>query len=99
MTATGSIGDRLVSMGVSYWQDGKREKALQLTQRGAELLKHAVSLGNRKSDSLAIPYANLASMHDVLGHKAEAARFTKQSQQYERAAPSAAGRETSSTRQ
>ncbi len=98
MPATGSIGDRLVSMGVSYWQDGKREKAVLLTERGAELLQNAVNAGLRKGESLTIPYSNLASMHDVLGNQAEADRFSKKSEEYERETPNTARRGTSSRR-
>ena len=71
----GRLGETFVSMGVSYWETGQREKALALTQHGADLIEDAVKRGTSKSTELTIPYANLASMHRQLGHIDKADRL------------------------
>lgn len=70
-------GDALVSMGVSYWQTGNRELALELTQAGADLIEQAVAGGILSSEALAVPYGNLAAMHDVLGNSEPATRYAQ----------------------
>lgn len=71
----GRHGETFVSMGVSYWAAEQREKAVELTQRGAELMEQAVELGSLDKSALAVPYANLASMHRQLGRKEKAEQF------------------------
>jgi hypothetical protein len=70
-------GDALVSMGVSYWERGHRERALELTQRGADVLQAAVRTGALDQSTLAVAYGNLANMHRQLGHQNEATRFVE----------------------
>ncbi len=67
--ATARHGDMLVSMGVSYWQTGERERGLELTQQGTYLLEQAVSADILAEPALAIPYGNLASMNKYLGNE------------------------------
>jgi tetratricopeptide (TPR) repeat protein len=71
----GRHGEMLVSMGVSYWEAGQREKAMRLTQRGIAMMEHAVQLGSLERTSLAVPYRNLAAMHRQLGATDLADRF------------------------
>ena len=46
------LGDTFVSMGVSYWQAGYREKAIALTEHGADLIEEAVRRGARRPQSV-----------------------------------------------
>jgi hypothetical protein len=59
-------------MGVSYWEMGQREKALQLTQRGTGLIEKMVDGGAMEASALEIPYTNLATMRRQLGQGREA---------------------------
>lgn len=68
----GRLGETYVSMGVSYWESGDRQKALGLTQQGAELIEQLVQKGILESSALQIPYNNLATMHRQLGQNAQA---------------------------
>jgi tetratricopeptide (TPR) repeat protein len=63
----GRHGETLVSMGVSYWEVGQREKAVGLTQKGIAMMEHGVRQGSLDRSSLAVPYHNLAAMHRQLG--------------------------------
>ncbi|GAB6166814.1 hypothetical protein JCM19992_28140 [Thermostilla marina] len=66
------LGETLVSMGVSYWQVGKAQQALELTQEGIALIETAVDQGILEPSTLGVPYANLATMHRELGQTKEA---------------------------
>jgi tetratricopeptide (TPR) repeat protein len=68
----GRHGETYVSMGVSYWETGQREKAVTLTERGVNLMEQAVTQGLIEKSALAVPYANLASMHRQLGQTEKA---------------------------
>jgi hypothetical protein len=71
------FGDLFVSMGVSYWEVGEKEKAVQMTQIGAELMQHAVQTGSMDLVALTVPYGNLAAMHKNLGNGNEAKHFAE----------------------
>jgi hypothetical protein len=73
----GHFGEWLVSMGISYWEEGNRNFALQVTDAGAQHVKEAVQHKLMDENGLAIPYGNLAFMHEALGHKEEAQNFAK----------------------
>jgi tetratricopeptide (TPR) repeat protein len=75
MEDLGRHGETFVSMGVSYWESGQRDRAVELTQRGVELMEQAVEKGSLAPSALAIPYNNLASMHRQLGHNDTASRL------------------------
>ncbi|MGA2616247.1 MAG: hypothetical protein ABSF26_01480 [Thermoguttaceae bacterium] len=77
----GRLGDTFVSMGVSYWAAGRREKALALTQHGAKLIEEAVHRGTYERAALAVPYANLATMHRSLGDRQQADRMEEMASQ------------------
>jgi len=66
-TSLGRHGETFVSMGVSYWETGQRQKAVELTEFGVELMERAVKQGTLDEIALAVPYTNLASMHRQLG--------------------------------
>jgi tetratricopeptide (TPR) repeat protein len=68
-------GEMYVSMGLSFWEDNDRNKGIRLTQTGAELMKDAVESGSLQLRAMAVPYGNLATMHNRLGD-------TKKSDQY-----------------
>ena len=71
----GRLGETFVSMGVSYWETGQQERAIELTQRGIEWMEEAVQQGLLDESALAVPYSNLASMHRQMGQDATADRF------------------------
>ena len=70
-------GDALVSMGVSYWEVQQREKALELTKLGTEMIKQAVASGLADESALSVPYGNLATMHGALGNTGQADQFAQ----------------------
>lgn len=72
----GSVfGDLFVSMGVSYWESGSKEKAIQLTHVGAELMQQGVQAGTVDVIALSVPYGNLSAMHRQHGNTDEATHF------------------------
>jgi tetratricopeptide (TPR) repeat protein len=71
----GRQGESLVSMGVSYWEAGQREKGAGLTEQGVHLMEQAVQEGMISETALAVPYGNLAAMNRQLGADAKADRF------------------------
>ncbi len=70
-------GDALVSMGVSYWRQGNRERAIELTQSGVALIEQAVEKSLLETDSLLVPYGNLAAMYEAQGESEPAARYNR----------------------
>ena len=70
-------GETFISMGVSYWKQNRRERAIELTEQGAEILQHAVVEGLLPPETLAISYGNLASMHKQLGNGSDARAFAE----------------------
>ncbi len=70
-------GDALVSMGVSYWSQDDRQRAIEVTQAGVELIEQAVSSGLLKDETLMVSYNNLAAMYEAQGDKEPAARYER----------------------
>lgn len=70
-----AFGDLFVSMGVSYWEVGQKERAVELTQGGAELMQQGVQAGIMEMSVLSVPYGNLAVMHEKLGNSDKAKHF------------------------
>jgi hypothetical protein len=60
-------GDALVSMGVSYWEIGQRDRAYDLTKAGAELVEQGVAEKLLAADALDVPMHNLEAMNRALG--------------------------------
>jgi hypothetical protein len=73
----GKQGESLVSMGVSYWEVGQRNKALELTSQGLKWMQQAVSQGGMQESALSVPYSNLAQMHRRLGDTEAAGKFAQ----------------------
>jgi tetratricopeptide (TPR) repeat protein len=71
----GRLGETFVSMGVSYWEIGQRDRGMSLTEQGVELMEKAVNEGVMEKASLEIPYGNLASMHRQLGRESDSGQF------------------------
>jgi hypothetical protein len=65
----------LVSIGVSYWQIGEKERALALTQKGVNLVEEAVNAGVLSRTTLSVPYGNLATMYEKVGETTSAAKY------------------------
>ncbi len=63
----GRHGEAFVSMGVSFWESGQKQKAVALTEKGIKLMEGAVEQGTLDRSALSVPYANLATMHRKLG--------------------------------
>ncbi|MEO2049718.1 MAG: hypothetical protein ABGX16_24425 [Pirellulales bacterium] len=82
MAVPGQHGDALVSMGVSYWQTDNRERALELTQAGSDLVEEAVAGGILSVDALAVPYGNLAAMYKAQGEQQPATRYARLASQH-----------------
>jgi len=78
----GRHGQTFVSMGVSYWQTGQRDNAVDLTQFGIALMEEAVRQGTLGESSLSIPYGNLAAMHGELGAEQEAQHYQALAEKY-----------------
>jgi tetratricopeptide (TPR) repeat protein len=74
-TEFGRLGETYVSMGVSYWETGSHEKAVELTGQGIGLIEQMVRKGAMESSSLEIPYKNLAAMHQSMGQNSQAEAF------------------------
>jgi tetratricopeptide (TPR) repeat protein len=70
-------GDALVSMGVSYWELGQKEKAVELTKMGAETIRTVVEDGLVDQVALAVPFSNLAAMHEMLGEAEQAQNYAE----------------------
>ena len=73
----GRQGDTFVSIAVSYWEVGKRDESLRLTEQGVKLLEQAVEARTADKSALAVPYANLASMHGQLGNEQKANQYAE----------------------
>ena len=69
---TGMHGERFVSMGVSYWKAELADEAVELTERGLDLMERATKASLLDQQSLVVPYANLAEMHRAGGRGDEA---------------------------
>lgn len=74
-------GDALVSMGVSYWHERNRQRAIELTLSGVDLIEQAVQKKLLNADSLIVPYGNLAAMYEAQGQSGPAAKYTRLAKQ------------------
>ena len=77
MAAPQQHGDALVSMGVSYWSQDERAKAIEVTEAGVELIEQAVESGLLEADMLIVSYSNLAAMHEAQGEEEPAALYQR----------------------
>lgn len=83
----GRQGETLVSMGLSYWTVGKRERGLQLTDLGTRFMQRAVSEGMLHPEAMGVAYSNLAVMHDGMGDATTGRRFHEMAARAEAAPP------------
>jgi hypothetical protein len=67
LAAPGQHADALVSMAVSYWETGDRERAYELTGAGVELVEQGVDEGLLTAEALEVPQNNFAAMSRALG--------------------------------
>lgn len=70
-------GEELVSMGVSYWEQGQKDLAVELTETGSQLMERGVSSGVIKESALAVPYGNLATMYNALEDSTKASEYRR----------------------
>jgi tetratricopeptide (TPR) repeat protein len=71
----GRFGEWFVSMGVSHWQINSAEKAIELTEKGATMMKAAVDAGHLSEAALTVPYNNLAAMLENAGQADKAKNY------------------------
>jgi hypothetical protein len=64
-------------MGISYWEAGRRDEAIRLTQHGIALVSQGVKDRALDEESLVVPYSNLAFMHRELGNIKQADSYTE----------------------
>ena len=64
-------------MAVSYWEQTDKHEAVRLTEQGVKLLEQAADDGLLEKTALAIPYGNLASMHQDIGNSRQASTFAE----------------------
>jgi tetratricopeptide (TPR) repeat protein len=67
LATPGLHGDALVSMGVSYWENGDRDRAYELTTAGVELVEQGINEGLLPADALETPRNNFLAMSRALG--------------------------------
>lgn len=70
-------GEAFISMGVSYWKQSDRQRAIDLTEHGTDIMQQSVVDGLLDSSALTIPYGNLASMHKQVGNHTDAKAFAE----------------------
>lgn len=75
-------GEKLVSMGISYWQADDRQRGTEVTLRGVELIRGG-SDAQRVDAALLTAYHNLSVMHESLGDGERAANFAELARQLE----------------
>ncbi len=68
-------GETFVSIGLSYWETGSQDRAIQLTEQGVTWMQRALKEKAIGEQSLAVPYSNLASMHKARGNTLESREF------------------------
>lgn len=83
----GLRGLAFVGMGASYWQNGDTEKALELAEKGAELLRKAAGEGKVSRAALELAHGNLESMYREIGDTASANRVARWADPKKGAAP------------
>jgi hypothetical protein len=71
----GRLGESFVSIGISYWETGRRDEAIRVTKHGVSLINQGIKQRVIDEDALAVPYSNLALMHKEMGRAREAENF------------------------
>jgi tetratricopeptide (TPR) repeat protein len=70
-------GEAFISMGVSYWATGAKQKAVELTSEGVHLFEQAVESGMTEQAHLEVPYSNLATMHSEMGNQEKSKQYAE----------------------
>ena len=70
-------GEAFISMGVSYWATGAKQKAVELTSEGVHLFEQAVESGMTEQAQLEVPYSNLATMHGEMGNQEKSKQYAE----------------------
>ncbi len=73
----GLRGEMLVGMGVSYWENGNRDDAVAITLAGSKLMQQAVKAKQLDLRAMAVPFGNLARMHQALGDTKKATDYAE----------------------
>jgi tetratricopeptide (TPR) repeat protein len=73
----GRLGESFVSIGISYWETGRRDEAIRLTQHGIALVSQGIKDRAMEEDALVVPYSNLAFMHRELGNVKQAENYSE----------------------
>jgi tetratricopeptide (TPR) repeat protein len=73
----GRQGETLVSMGISYWALGKRERAIELTTLGTRIMQASVEAGMLEGTAMVVAYGNLSTMHEQMGDPASGKRYAE----------------------
>jgi tetratricopeptide (TPR) repeat protein len=71
----GWVGESFVSMGISYWQVGRKEDGVRMTEHGLALVEQGIKDKVIGEHALTAPYTNLAFMHRELGDETKASGF------------------------
>jgi tetratricopeptide (TPR) repeat protein len=71
-TSRGWHGERFVSMGLSFWKTGARDRGLELTEQGLAWVEQAVKEDSFPRRHLAVPYANIGIMYQAMGQEKQA---------------------------
>ncbi len=71
----GHQGETFVSMGVAFWKVDQKQRAVQTTEQGLELIRKAVDNGELSQEALKVPYRNLANMYKALGNTVQAKTY------------------------
>ncbi|MEC7566331.1 MAG: hypothetical protein VX738_11680 [Planctomycetota bacterium] len=74
-SSLGWHGERMVSMGLSYWKTGDRSQGLDLTKRGIAWIEQAIEDHQFPKQNLRIPYSNLSVMYRAVGQNQNAERI------------------------
>ena len=69
------LGQMYVSIGVSYWEVGAKDYAVQITEYGVSKLVDAVDNELISDKILATPYTNLSNMYETMGRSDEAEAY------------------------
>ena len=73
----GRLGEAFVSMAISYWETSEQQKAIQLTNRGVELMQRAVRDGLMNEAALSVAYTNLSAMLRHVGDERNAQKYAQ----------------------
>lgn len=68
----GRLGQTFVSIGVAYWQADRKERALEISLKGMELLQQAAEQDLLPQEELLVPLRNLSMMYRGLGNTEKA---------------------------